>query len=165
MTAKLDELDLAILNILQSEGRISNVDLSRRIELSPPATHVRLKRLEEDGYVAEYVARLDRAKLGFAMLCYVSLDLKAHPVDELENVRRMLRDMPEVLECNFVTGEFDYLLKVALRDQEDLERFILHRLSPLPGIERISTSLVVSEIKSSTALPLVQGKGAESQTD
>ena len=75
MAAKLDELDLAILNILQSEGRISNVDLSRRIELSPPATHVRLKRLEEDGYVADYVARLDRAKLGFAMLCYVSLDL------------------------------------------------------------------------------------------
>lgn len=154
MTMKLDDLDRAILNILQTEGRISNVDLARRIELSPPATHVRLKRLEEEGYIEEYVARLDRSRLGFSMMCYISIGLKAHYIDELESVRRMLRDMPEVLECSFVTGEFDYLLKVVLRDQEDLERFILRRLSPLPGVERISTSLVVSEIKSSTALPL-----------
>ena len=156
MAEKLDERDLLILNTLQQHGRMSNVDLAQRIGLSPPATHVRLKRLEEDGFIDQYVARLDRSKLGFSMLCYISVGLHAHYVGELEAVRNKLREMPEVLECNFVTGDFDYLLKVVLRDQEDLERFIVRQLSALPGVERISTSLVVSEIKSSTALPILE---------
>lgn len=152
----LDAIDRAMLDILQSEGRISNADLARRINLSPPATHVRLKRLEQEGYIEAYVARLSRTKLGYGMMCYISIGLQMHQSEELEQVRRRLRDMPEVLECCFVTGEFDYLLKVVLRDQSDLERFILGQLSPLPGLARISTSMVVSEIKSSTALPVEQ---------
>jgi len=151
----LDKLDRAILNILQTSGRISNADLARRINLSPPATYTRLKRLEQDGYIDEYVARLNRNKLGYDMLCYIHIGLQGHHSEELETVRRRLRDMPEVQECSFITGEFDYILKVVLRDQADLERFILRELSPLPGIARISTSLVVSEIKSSTSLPII----------
>lgn len=151
----LDEIDRAMLDILQRAGRISNADLARRVNLSPPATHVRLKRLEQEGYIDEYVARLSRTKLGYGMMCYMSIGLQAHQSEELETVRRQLRDMPEVLECCFVTGEFDYLLKVVLRDQSDLERFILRQLSPLPGLARISTSMVVSEIKSTTALPVL----------
>ena len=151
----LDAVDRAMLAILQHQGRISNADLARRVNLSPPATHVRLKRLEQEGYIEEYVARLSRSKLGYGMMCYVSIGLQGHQFEELEHVRRTLRDMPEVLECCFVTGEFDYLLKVVLQDQGDLERFILRQLSPLPGLARISTSMVVSEIKSSTALPVV----------
>ena len=151
----LDKLDRAILDILQTSGRISNADLARRINLSPPATYTRLKRLEQDGYIDEYVARLNRNKLGYDMLCYIHIGLQGHHSEELETVRRRLRDMPEVQECSFITGEFDYILKVVLRDQADLERFILRELSPLPGIARISTSLVVSEIKSSTSLPII----------
>ncbi len=153
--SNLDKLDRAILNILQTSGRISNADLARRINLSPPATYTRLKRLEQDGYIDEYVARLNRPKLGYGMLCYIHIGLQGHHSEELESVRRRLRDMPEVQECSFITGEFDYILKVVLRDQADLERFILRELSPLPGIARISTSLVVSEIKSSTSLPII----------
>jgi Lrp/AsnC family leucine-responsive transcriptional regulator len=150
----LDEIDLAILAVLQQDGRISNADLARRVNLSAPATHTRVRRLEQEGYISGYVARLNREKLGYGMLCYLHVSLQMHQQSELEKLRAELQAMPEVLECAFVTGEFDYLLKVALRNQKDLERFILRRLTPLPGIARVNTSLVVAEIKSTTALPL-----------
>lgn len=153
----LDNIDLAILEVLQQDGRISNADLARRVNLSAPATHTRVRRLESEGYISGYTALLNREKLGYDMLCYVHVSLQMHQQSELEKLRAALQAMPEVLECSFVTGEFDYLLKVALRNQKDLERFILRRLTPLTGIARVNTSLVVAEIKSTTALPLTDG--------
>ena len=150
----LDAIDYAILEQLQREGRISNADLARRINLSQPATYARVKRLEQDGYIAGYSARLNREKLGYGMLCYIHLSGQMHQRSQLEELRQALVDMPEVLECAFVTGEFDFLIKVVLRNQLDLERFILHKLTPLPGVGRVNTSLVVAEIKSTTALPI-----------
>ncbi len=149
-----DSTDKAILDILQSEGRISNAELARRVNLSPPATHARLRRLEESGLVRGYAALLDRERAGFDMLCFVQISLQLHQPEQVEAVRSAIRDMPEVLECHHVTGEYDYLLKVVIHNRKDLERFVLERLTPVPGVARIHTSLVLSEVKSTTALPV-----------
>lgn len=150
----LDDLDKAILKELQADGRISNVELARRINLSPPAVHARIKRLEEQEYVRQYVAILDREKAGYDMLCFISISLQLHQSEEVERMRAVIQEMPEVLECYHLTGEYDYLLKVVIRNRQDLERFVMHRLTPIPGLARIHTSIVLSEVKSSTIMPL-----------
>jgi Lrp/AsnC family leucine-responsive transcriptional regulator len=162
---ELDDKDRAILNLLQREGRISNADLARRVGLSQPATFARVRRLEQDGYISGYAALLNREKLGYDMLCYVHVSHQLHQRQELEKLREALLGMPEVLECVFVTGEFDFLLKVVLRNHKDLEHFILNKLTPLPGVARVNTSLVVAEIKSTTALPITSGLATDGQPE
>jgi len=149
-----DEKDIEILHTLQEDGRISNADLARRIDLSPPATSARVRRLEEQGFIRRYVALLDRDLTGFDLLCFVHVSLQLHQLQQVEGFKQAISQMPEVLECHHVTGEYDYLLKVALRNRKDLERFAVERLTPIPGVARIHTSLVLSEIKETTALPL-----------
>jgi len=151
----LDKIDITILRELQIDGRISNVELARRVNLSPPATHARLKRLDEQGCIRQVVALLDYEKVGYDMICFVSVSLQLHQVEELEGFRAIINGMPEVLECYHVTGEFDYLLKIVIHNRQDLQRFIVKDLTPVPGVARIYTSLVLSEVKSTTALPLV----------
>ena len=160
---KLDDTDLAILDLLQREGRISNADLARRINLSQPATHARVRWLEQEGYISEYNARLNREKLGYGMVCYIHLSGQLHQRSQLDDLRKALVGMPEVQECAFVTGEFDFLIKVVLRNQKELERFILQKLTPLPGVGRVNTSLVVAEIKSTTALPIPRAAAADAE--
>ncbi|MBV6416103.1 MAG: Leucine-responsive regulatory protein [Steroidobacteraceae bacterium] len=155
--AELDETDCAILREMQADGRLANVELARRIGLSPPAALVRLKRLEESGHIRHFTAVVDREKTGYDLLCFIHINLRMHQVSQVEKFRRAVRRMPEVLECHHITGEHDYLLKVALRNRRDLERFLLERITPIPGVARIHTSLVLTEIKSTTALPL-EGK-------
>lgn len=152
--AMLDDVDKALLRALQNDGRLSNVELARRISLSPPATHARLRRLEKDGYIRQYTAVVDREKAGYDLLCFIHISLQMHQVEQVEKFRKMVRQMPEVLECHHITGEYDYLLKVALRNRKDLERFVVDRLTPIPGVARIHTSLVFTEVKAITALPL-----------
>ena len=143
----LDEIDYAILKTLQHNGRISNAKLAEMVSLSPAATYKRLKRLEEQGVIEGYRAELSLDKLGYNMLCYISVGLQKHSAENLDNFRRVIREMPEVLEGSFITGDYDYLLKVALRDQTHLEEFILKKLSPIPGVAQMNTSLLVSSIK------------------
>lgn len=150
----LDELDLAILKVLQTDGRIRNVELANRVNLSPPAVHARIKRLEQQGYVKHYAALLDRERMGYDMLCFVHVSLQLHQTEQVRNFRTHIREMPEVLECYHVTGEHDYLLKVVVHNRKDLERFVIDRLTPIPGVARIHTSLVLTEVKSVTTLPL-----------
>ena len=111
----LDETDRIILEILQEQGRISNAELARRVDLSPPATHARLRRLEEGGYIRQYAALLDLDKVGYDMLCFVMVSLQLHQSQQVEGFKAAIQEMPEVLECHHVTGEYDYLLKVVIR--------------------------------------------------
>ncbi len=150
----IDDLDRQILRELQEDGRLSSVELARRVGLSTSATHARIKRLEQEGYVDRYVALLNWEQAGYDMVCFVNVSLQMHQPDSVTAFRTAVQAMPEVLEAFHVTGEFDYLLKVAIRNRKDLERFVLHRLTPLPGVARIYTSLVLSVLKASTALPL-----------
>jgi Lrp/AsnC family transcriptional regulator, leucine-responsive regulatory protein len=151
---ELNETDLAILCEVQEDGRISNVELASRIQLSPAATHARLKRLQSQGYIRSYVALLDQEKMGFDMTCFVNISLRMHGIEELSGFRANVLNLPEVLDCYHVTGEFDYLLKVIVRNRKELQQFVEKKLTPIPGVARIYTSLVLEEIKHSTALPL-----------
>ncbi|WMS87103.1 Lrp/AsnC family transcriptional regulator [Pleionea litopenaei] len=151
---ELDAADTAILTVLQQEGRISNVALAERVKLSPPATLTRLKRLERDGYIDRFVAVLDRHKTGHDTLSFIQLTLSLHQHQQIHDILERIVAMPEVLECHNVTGEYDYLLKVALRNTQALELFISKKLIPMPGIARLHTSLVLKEYKASMALDL-----------
>jgi DNA-binding Lrp family transcriptional regulator len=150
----LDEIDQAILRILQADGRVTNADLARQVALSPPAVHARVRRLEEAGVIQRYVALLDREAMGYELLCLINISMERHRRKDIEQVRQAVQEMPEVLECHHLTGEFDYQLKVVVRNRKELEQFVLDRLSTIPGIAHIRTSLVFSEIKSTTELPL-----------
>ncbi len=151
---ELDDLDLSILRVLQENGRLCNVDLATQINLSPPATYTRLKRLEKQGYIRNYVALLDWKKMGYDMICFINISLQMHQPEEVEKFRQRISRLPEVLECHHVTGEYDYLLKVAIKNRDDLDRFVMKQLTPIPGIARIYTSLALNEIKATTALPI-----------
>jgi DNA-binding Lrp family transcriptional regulator len=150
----MDDLDRAILGVLQSEGRISNVDLASRVNLSPPAVHARVKRMEDAGLIQRYVAIVSRDKLNYDMLCFIHVTLQMHQPEQVEAFRAAVQQMPEVLECHHVTGDYDYLLKIVVSNRTSLERFVMNRLTPIKGIARIHTSLVLNEIKATTQLPI-----------
>ena len=149
-----DDLDKRILDELQKDARISNVELARRVNLSPPATHARVKRLEEHNYIQRYVTLVDRKKADYDMLCFVQVSLQLHELDQVTGFHEAIRKIPEVLECHHVAGDYDYLLKVVAHNTEDLEKFLVNRLTPIPGVAQIHTSLVLREVKNSTILPL-----------
>jgi len=149
-----DELDSAILEILQSEGRLSNAELARRVNLSPPATLARVRRLEENGLIDRYAALLNRKQAGYDMLCFVRVSLQLHDIEQVNGFREAVQQMPEILECHHVTGDYDYILKVVAQNTKDLENFLVNQLTPIPGVARIYTSLVLNEVKSSTVIPL-----------
>lgn len=148
----LDAIDIQILDILQRESQISNAELARRVNLSPPATHTRIKRLESEGFINRQVAILNQEKLGFDLLCYVFISTNIHQAEQLDILENALEAMSEVLECHCLTGEYDYLLKVVIRDRKELDGFI-RKLNKL-GISRIQTNLSLREIKHSTVLPI-----------
>jgi DNA-binding Lrp family transcriptional regulator len=156
MKLELDDIDRAILMTLQADGRISNADLARAVNLSPPAAHARVRRLEARGLIRQYAALLDREVAGYEMLCLIHVRLERHQRQDIERLRAVVQAMPEVLECFHVTGEYDFQLKVVVRHRKELERFVVDRLTTVPGMAHIRTSLVLSEIKSTTALPLGQ---------
>lgn len=148
----LDSVDLQILAILQREVQLSNAELARRVNLSPPATHTRVKRLETEGYIDQQVAILNQEKLGFDLLCYVFMSTNIHQAKEIEELEDSLKTMTEIMECHCLTGAYDYLLKVVIRDRKELDQFI-RKLNKL-GVSRIQTNLSLREIKYSTVLPI-----------
>jgi DNA-binding Lrp family transcriptional regulator len=149
-----DELDRLIVQELQQDARISNAELARRVELSPPATLARIRRLEESGLIQGYSAKVDRKLAGYDLLCFVSVSLQVHDTEQLYAFRNAVREIPRVLECHHVTGDYDYLLKVVARDTADLEDFLVNQLTPAPGVARIHTSVVLSETKPPSSLEL-----------
>jgi DNA-binding Lrp family transcriptional regulator len=150
----LDDLDIAILEILQTDARLSNAELARRVNLSPPATLTRVRRLEESGQIKRHVTLVDRRSAGYDMLCFVSVSLQLHDIEQVMGFREIVKEIPEVLECHHVTGDYDYLLKIVAHNTQDLENFLLKKLTPIPGVARIHTSLVLNEVKSTTVIPL-----------
>ncbi len=154
MEATLDEKDQAILRHLQQDARITNTELAQRVELSPPGLQKRLRKLEESGVIERYSTLVNREAVGFDMLCFVQVTLQRHEPRAVERFREVVQRMPEVLECHHITGEYDYLLKIVVRNRKQLEHFLLESLTPLPGMDKIRTSLVLREIKETTALPL-----------
>lgn len=152
--AAIDAIDRSILNQLQADGRISNVELARRVALSPSACLRRVKALEEAGVIAGYVALVNPKAVGKHGSGYSILNLESMNTPLLEAFERAVRQEPEVLDCLYVAGSNDYLIRFAYRDAEDLERFHTQVLMRLPGVARSNTLLVLRTVKKTTALSL-----------
>ena len=150
----MDQLDWRLLSLLQRDARVTNAELARQLGLSPPGLQKRLRKLEERGVIRRYVALLDRQALGLDLLCFVNVSLAHHRPDLRQRFRDAMRKMPEVLECHFLTGEVDYVVKLVVADHTELEKFLFEKLMAIDGVDRVRTSIVVNEIKASTALPL-----------
>ena len=150
----LDATDWRILSYLQEEARMSNAELARRVQLSPPGLQKRLRKLQESGVIRRHVTLIDREAVGLDLLCFVQVTLAHHQPECVAGFRNTLRGFGEVLECHHLTGEFDYLLKIVVRNHKHLERFLFEKLTQAPGVDKVRTSLVLSEVKTSTSLPL-----------
>ena len=151
---KLDAIDRTILNELQQEGRLSNLELAQRIHLSPSACLRRVKALEDRGVIAQYVALLNPKAVGRHGISYTIINLESMNTPNLEAFEQAVRQQPEVLDCYYVAGSNDYLIRFAYRDAEDLERFHDEVLMRLPGVARSNSMLVLRTVKKTTALPL-----------
>ena len=152
--AKLDAIDRAILNELQREGRLSNQDLAQRVHLSPSACLRRVKALEVGGVIAQYVALVDPAAVGRHGASFTIINLESMNTAQLEAFEQAVRDQPEVLDCFYVAGSNDYLIRFAYRDSQDLERFHTDVLMRLPHVARSNSMLVLRTVKKTTALTL-----------
>lgn len=151
---ELDALDLRILRELQSDGSLSNVELARRVGLSPSPCLARVKALEGSGLIRQYVALLDAKQLGLLLNVFISISLKHQTRAALEKFEARLCLREEVMECYLMTGDADYLIRVAVPDMAALERFILEHLSPMPEVEKIRSSFALKQVRYKTALPL-----------
>ena len=148
----IDATDRRILNVLQKEGRITNAELSERVNLSPSACHRRTQRLEEDGYIAAFVALLDARKLGRATTVYVEITLEGQAEDLLDSFEREVARIPNLLECHLMAGSADYLLKMMVEDTEDFARIHRQFLSRLPGVRQMQSSFALRTVVLTTAL-------------
>ena len=151
---QLDAIDRNILNELQADGRLSNVELAQRVHLSPSACLRRVKLLEETGVIAGYVALLNPKLVGQSGVSFTIINLATMSNALLEAFEAAVRETPEILDCFYVAGANDYLIRFAYRDAEDLERFHTEVLMRLPGVERSNSMLVLRTVKRTTALPL-----------
>lgn len=152
MDAGLDETDRRILRVLQKDGRITNADLSERVNLSPSACHRRVQRLEEDGFIAAFVALLDARKLGRPTTVYVEITLISQAEDVLDAFEREVARVPDLLECHLMAGSADYLLKIMVEDTEDFARIHRQHLSRLPGVRQMQSSFALRTVVKTTAL-------------
>jgi Lrp/AsnC family leucine-responsive transcriptional regulator len=151
---KLDSIDLSILRHLQQDGSLTNVELARRVHLSPSPCLMRVKALESAGVIERYVALTNARALGLGLNVFISISLKEQSRASLAEFERRIAEHDEVMECYLMTGDSDYLIRVALADIAALERFILNQLTPIPGIEKIRSSFALKQVRYKTALPL-----------
>lgn len=147
-------MDRRILTVLQKSGRMSNADLSERVNLSPSACHRRVQRLEKDGYIRDYVALVDPRRIGLPTMAFVEITLSGQADELLEAFEREVARVPEVLECHLMTGKSDYLLKVVAKDTDDFARIHRQKLARLPGVLGMQSSFALRTVFKTTALPV-----------
>jgi Lrp/AsnC family transcriptional regulator, leucine-responsive regulatory protein len=150
----LDKIDLKILNALQLDGRISNLKLAEAVALSPTAVLARTQRLQREGYILGYEARLNPAKLGRGLMVFVEVLLERTTPQVFEQFKAAAQARPEILECHMVAGGFDYLLKTRVRDMAAYREFAGNALWQLPGVRETRTYAVMEEVKETTRLVL-----------
>jgi Lrp/AsnC family leucine-responsive transcriptional regulator len=152
----LDRYDRAILAELQRDGRISNVHLAGLVSLSETACLRRVRALEESGLIDRFVALLDQKKAGLSGTVFVHIVLSREEQSQLAAFEAAVQDIPEIMECYLMTGEFDYLLRVVISDMADFERLHNEALTRLPGVARVNSSVAIRTVRKTTELPLIQ---------
>ena len=150
----LDRIDRKILAFLQARGRASNLELAGGVGLSAAQCHRRHRRLEEQGYITGYAARLNAASLHLGVTAFIEVTMEKGHIRDLKKFTDVVVDIPQIMECYSVTGDFDYVLKVVARDLKSLSQFLMDQLMRLPGVNSVRSSICLDEIKCTTALPL-----------
>ena len=143
----MDSIDKRIMQFLQRDGHTSMARLSEQVGLSLSACHRRVKLLESSGKIAGYAARLDRLKIGLELQVFIEIKIVSTRLTDMEAFEAAIADMPEILECHMISGEFDYLLRIASRDTRDYEQLYRNRLSRLPSVSEMKTLMTVSTVK------------------
>ena len=150
----IDRYDKSIINLLQKSGRIRNVQLAEAVGLSEAACHRRVRLLEKEGYITSYAARVNASKLGLGGNVFVEITLHQEQQQDLQAFEEAVVRVPEVMECYLVTGQYDYLLRVVVRDLEDFERLHRESITSLPGVSRVQTSFALRAVKKESSLPI-----------
>ncbi len=150
---ELDSVDRAILEILQINGRLTNAEVASRINLSPPACWKRLKRLEEEVIVG-YHATLNQEALGLGLFAFINITLDSHSEEAMQKFEQGIQKLPNVVACHTVSGRYDYLLQVVVKDMAAFHELALHRIRNLGNVKEMYTGFSLKEIKRSTCLPI-----------
>ncbi len=151
----MDRIDRKILEILQTDGRVSNQELAEQVALSPSPCLRRVKQLEEDGYISQYVALLDPIKIGLQLTIMVSVGLNSHDAKKMTHFEMAVAAIPEVIQCYLIAGQSaDYLLKVVVTNLDEYQSFLLKKLTVIDGVHQVQSSFVLQRIVDKTALPI-----------
>jgi len=150
----LDETDKKILELLQVDAQLTLKDISNQINLSLTPVHDRVKRLEKEGFIEKYVALLNKKKIGNHLTVYCQVTLIKQTIDLSDAFNEAILQLPEVVECSFVSGTFDYFLKVVLPDVESYHDFHQKKLSIMPQVALINSFFIITEVKNTTVLPI-----------
>jgi Lrp/AsnC family leucine-responsive transcriptional regulator len=157
----VDKFDLAILKVLQEDARASLQDISKRVGLSSTPCWNRIRKMEADGVILGYTVRIDPAAIGFTETVLVQVTLESHTDETLYDFGRTLEQIPEVLEAYLVSGDYDYYIRIAVKDTRDYERLLRERLYRIPGIRHSKSSFVLRTLKESliplSSAPVVAG--------
>jgi Lrp/AsnC family leucine-responsive transcriptional regulator len=151
---RLNRTDRKILDVLQRDGRLSNLEVAGRVSLSPSATLRRIRALEATGVIRRYVALVDPRRVGLGLMAFVNVKLEKRGRMPTDTFAKAVKDWPEVLACHSLTGDMDYLLRVQVEDLEHFSRFVMDSLLKHPGVLDVKSSFVLEEVKETTALPL-----------
>lgn len=155
MPLKLDRIDKHILNLMQSNGRITNLELAEQVGLSATPCSRRVKRLEKLGLIDRHVTLLNAKALGLDLTVIIGISMDRHTPDRFESFEKAIIDMPEVVECSIVTGQSaDFLLKVLVKDMRQYEEFLLGKLTKLEGVSGVHSSFVLRQLIKKTEIPL-----------
>lgn len=149
---ELEKVDLAILRELQNDGRLSSAKLAQKLALSDAPCWRRIKKLESEGYILGYQARLDRKKLGYSIIAYALVSFGDHAGDEPMLFEREVQAMANILECHNVAGECDYLLMITAPNLEQYGEFIWNQLRKMPGVSSVKSLLSMREVKTAGKL-------------
>jgi len=151
---ELDRVDRKILQLIQQDAGMPTSEIAERVNLSQPPCWRRIKRLEEEGYILERVGLLNPTKLGFNVVIYTEVKLTANGRQEVHEFEERIRAFPEVTECYVMLGRIDFLLRIVTKNVETYERLFRDELSQLPGVQDFNSSVAMSVVKHTTALPL-----------
>ena len=154
MPYTLDNTDRRILRVIQEEARVSNSDVAERVGLSPSPCWRRVRTLEENGVIERYVTLVNAKAVGLPINVFATVTLEKQAESALELFEKAVKKRPEVMECNLMTGEFDYLLRVVVPDLAAYERFLMDHLTRIKGIASIKSSFSLKQVSYKTALPL-----------
>jgi DNA-binding Lrp family transcriptional regulator len=154
LMATLDSIDRRLLAELQAEGRVTNVDLARRVGLTAPPCLRRVRALEEDGVIKGYHADLDAARLGFTITVFAMVSLKSQAEEDLRAFENHIKALPEVRECHMLNGEIDFILKIVSKDLQSFQEFLTSKLTPAPNVASVKTSLTIRTAKNEPGVPL-----------